>query len=79
MPFCWPSCSLVFCLQLFSLSLFFLYRLVVWGWGLGTDRCQSPSSGLALPIYFNNNNNNKIWLPCLVVSGQDASVSPTQI
>ena len=38
MPFCWPSCSLLFCLQLFSLSLLFLYRLVVWGWGLRTDR-----------------------------------------
>ena len=29
--------ALLFCLQLFSLSLF-LYRLVVWGWGLRTDR-----------------------------------------
>ena len=38
MPFCWPSCSLLFCLQLFSLSLLFLYRLVVWGWDLRTDR-----------------------------------------
>ena len=38
MPFCGPSCSLLFCLQLFSLSLLFLYRLVVWGWGLRTDR-----------------------------------------
>ena len=38
MPFCWPSCSLLFCLQPFSLSLLFLYRLVVWGWGLRTDR-----------------------------------------
>ena len=38
MTFCWPSCSLLFCLQLFSLSLLFLYRLVVWGWGLQTDR-----------------------------------------
>ena len=38
MPFCWPSCSHLFCLQLFSLSLLFLYRLVVWGWGLWTDR-----------------------------------------
>ena len=38
MPFCWPCCSLLFCLQLFSLSLLFLYRLVVWGWGLRTDR-----------------------------------------
>ena len=38
MHFCWPSCSLFFNLQLFSLSLLFLYRLVVWGWGLRTDR-----------------------------------------
>ena len=37
-PFCWPSCSLLFCLQLFFLSHLFLYRLVVWGWGLRTDR-----------------------------------------
>ena len=37
-PFCWPSCSLLFCLQLFSLSLLFLYWLVVWGWSLRTDR-----------------------------------------
>ena len=38
MLFCGPSCSLIFCLQLFSLSLLVLYRLVVWGWGLRTDR-----------------------------------------
>ena len=38
MPFCWPSCSLLFCLELFPLSLLFLYRLVVWGWGLRTGR-----------------------------------------
>ena len=38
MPFCWPSCSLLFCLQLFSRSLLFFFRLVVWGWGLRTDR-----------------------------------------
>ena len=38
MRFCWPSCSLLFCLQLFSLSFLFLYRLVVWGWSLRTDR-----------------------------------------
>ena len=38
MPFCWPSCSLLVCLQLFSLSILFFYRLVVWGWGLRTDR-----------------------------------------
>ena len=38
MPFCWPSCSLLVCLQLFSLSLLFLYRLVVWSCGLRTER-----------------------------------------
>ena len=36
--FRWPSCSLLLCLQLFSLSLLFLCRLVVWGWCLRTDR-----------------------------------------
>ena len=46
MPFCWPSCFLLFCLQLFSLSLLFLHRLVVWGWGLRTDRV---SISLSLP------------------------------
>ena len=50
MPFCWPSCSLLFCLQLFSLSLLFLYRLVVWGWGLRTDRL---SISLSLPCIAN--------------------------
>ena len=58
MPFCSPNCSLLFCLQLFSLSLLFLYRLVVWGWVFGLIGCESPSNGLALPIFFNNNNNN---------------------
>ena len=29
---------LLFCLHMFSLSLFFLYRLVVWVWGLWTNR-----------------------------------------
>ena len=38
MSFCWPSCFFLFCLQLFSLSLLFLYKLVVWSWGLRTDR-----------------------------------------
>ena len=58
MPFCWPSCSLLFCLQLFSLSLLFLYRLVVLAGDFGLIGCQSPSPGLALPIFLNNNNNN---------------------
>ena len=38
MPFYWPSCSLPFCLPLFSLSLLSFYGLVLWGWGLPTDR-----------------------------------------
>ena len=38
MPFWWPSFSLLFCLQLFSLFLVFLYRLDVWCWGLRTDK-----------------------------------------
>ena len=58
MPFCWHSCSLLFCFQLFSLSLLFLYRLVVWGWGLRTDRVSISLSRPCIPIFFNNNNNN---------------------
>ena len=38
MPFYWPSCSLPFCLLLFSRSLFSFYGLVFWGWGLRTIR-----------------------------------------
>ena len=49
MPFCWPSCSLLFCLQLSSLYLLFLYRLVVWGWGLRTDRRLGLIDNFPLP------------------------------
>ena len=38
MPFYWLSCSLTFCLLLFSLSLLSFYGLVLYGWGLWTDR-----------------------------------------
>ena len=38
MNFYWPSCSLTFCLLLFSLSLLSLHGLVLWGWSLRTDR-----------------------------------------
>ena len=59
MPFYWPSCSLPFCLLLFSLSLLSFYGLVLWGWCLRTDRVWiALSPGLALPTFFNNNNNN---------------------
>ena len=34
----WPSCSLHFCLLLFFLSLLSFYGLLLWGWGLRTDR-----------------------------------------
>ena len=37
-PFYWPSCSLSFCLLLFPLSLLSFFGLVLWGWGLQTDR-----------------------------------------
>ena len=67
MPFCWPSCTLIFCPHLLSLSLLFLYRLVVWGWGFRTDRCQSPSPGFALPIFFNNNNNKECFVLCFFI------------
>ena len=57
MPFCWPSCSLLFCLQLFSLYLLFLYGLIVWGWVLQTDGVDLfLPPGLSLPSFFNNNN-----------------------
>ena len=36
MPFYWRSCSLTFCLLLFSVCLSF-YVLVLWGWSLWTD------------------------------------------
>ena len=43
-------------LLLFSLSLISVYRLVLWSWGLWTDRVYITLS-LALPTFFNNNNN----------------------
>ena len=38
MSFYWPRCLLPFCLLMFSLSLLSFYGLVLWGWGLRTDR-----------------------------------------
>ena len=37
MPFYWPSCSLTFCLLLFSFSHLSFYGLVLWDWDLRTD------------------------------------------
>ena len=70
MPFRCPSCSLLFFLQLFSLYLLFLYRLVVGAGVFGLIGCQSPSSGLALPIFFNNINNKP--------AGRDVRSKPEQ-
>ena len=38
MPFYWCCCSLSSCRLLFPLSLLSIYGLVLWGWGLQTDR-----------------------------------------
>ena len=38
MPFYWLNYSLTFCPLRFSLSLLSFYELVLWGWGLRTDR-----------------------------------------
>ena len=42
----------------FSLSLLSLYRLVLWGWGLRTDRVYATLSQPCTADLFNNNNNN---------------------
>ena len=44
----------------FSLSLLSVYRLVLWGWGLLTDRVYITLSQPCTPTFYNNNNNNKI-------------------
>ena len=54
--FYWPKMLYAYyCLLLFSRSLLSFYRLVLWGWGLRTDRVYITLS-LALPTFFNNNN-----------------------
>ena len=50
-PFYWRGCSLSFCLLMFSLSLFSFYGLVLWYWGVWTDRVLMPSPYLALPTF----------------------------
>ena len=52
MPFYWHSCSLTFCLLLFSLSLLSFYGLVLWGWGLRTDRVLIAFSQLIITNLF---------------------------
>ena len=60
MPFYWPSCSLTFCLLPFSLSLLSFYGLVLWGWGLRTDRVLIALSQPCIANFFFNNNNNNL-------------------
>ena len=52
----WPAARFISCLLLFSPSLFSFYGLVLWGWGLRTDRAlialsQLCIAGLFLIIY----------------------------
>ena len=43
----------------FSLSRLSVYGLVLWGWGLRTDRVYiTLSLSIAMPTFFNNNNKN---------------------
>ena len=65
MPFYWPSCSLPFCLRLFSLSLLGLYGLVLWGWCLRINRVLIALSQPDTANSFNNNN-NKTSIKCSV-------------
>ena len=58
MPFYWPICSLPFCLLLFSLSLLSFYGLVLWGWGLRTDRVLIALSQPYSANFINDNNND---------------------
>ena len=54
---CLRSSILTIAFYYFSLSLLSVYRLVLWGWGLWTDRVYTYHSlSLALPASFNNNN-----------------------
>ena len=55
---CWHNLLFLFCLLRFFFSL---HGLVVWGWGLWTDRVSSlcPCLTRRTPNNSNNNNNNK--------------------
>ena len=59
MTFYWPCCSLPYCLLLFFVSLPSFYWLVLWGWGLRTDK---SVIALSQPFIanFKKKNNSKI-------------------
>ena len=72
MFFYWSSCSLHFCLLLFSLSILSFYEWVLWGWGLRSDRVlitlSKPFTANLLNNDNNNNNNIMIW-PVITCKG----------
>ena len=48
----------------FNYFPFLFFSSIGWQCGTGVFRligCQSPSPGFALPIFFNNNNNSRLW------------------
>ena len=72
MPFYWPSCTLTFCLLLFYLSLISFYGLVLWGWGLRTDRMYIGPSQDHYQHFLNNINNNNntlttVYIYCIYI------------
>ena len=59
MLFCWPKLLYLYIVfYYFSIFLLSVYRLVLGGWGLRTDRVYITLSAFALPNFLNNNNNN---------------------
>ena len=55
----WPKLLYpYYSLLLFSLSLLSVYRMVLWGWGLRTDRVYITLSQPCTFFYNNNNDNN---------------------
>ena len=54
---------LLYLLLFLPFSSFYIYRFVLWDWGLGLIGCISLSPSLALPTSFNNNNIKTADLP----------------
>ena len=62
MLFYWPKLLYAYYnLPLFFTFFSFVYRLVLWGWGLRTDRVYiTLSQPCTADLFYNNNNNNKL-------------------
>ena len=61
----------LFCLLSLSISFLSFYELVLWGWGLRSDRvliALSPTLSLSAFFNNNNNNNNSCWQYTLCTS-----------